>query len=152
MLSIQTSGDAKHFAISVKIPEFTNKNRTLVLQYSLRFEQDIECGGGYIKLLSGFFNQKKFGGDTPYSTQTKRLHVILSYRGQNYLIKKELECETDKLTHFYTFILRLDASYSILIDNQKKDSLANWDDREFIEDPKAMKPEGYDSFNSKRNS
>lgn len=52
--------------MSAKIPEFSNKNRTLVLQYSIRLEQDIECGGGYIKLLSGFVNQKKFGGDTPY--------------------------------------------------------------------------------------
>ncbi|PPD95913.1 hypothetical protein GOBAR_DD07058 [Gossypium barbadense] len=174
---IQTSGDAKHFAISAKIPEFTNKNRTLVIQYSIRFEQDIECGGGYMKLLSGFVNQKKFGGDTPYSlmfgpdicgTQTKKLHVILSYQGQNYPIKKELECETDKLTHFYTFILRPDASYSILIDNRERDSgsmytdwdilpprkikdlkatkPADWDDREYIEDPSATKPEGYDSI------
>ncbi|WRX24093.1 Calreticulin/calnexin - like 4 [Theobroma cacao] len=174
---IQTSGDAKHFAISAKIPEFTNKNRTLVLQYSLRFEQDIECGGGYIKLLSAFVNQKKFGGDTPYSlmfgpdicgTQTKKLHVILSYQGQNYPLKKELECETDKLTHFYTFILRPDASYSVLIDNRERDSgtmytdwdilpprkikdlkakkPADWDDREYIDDPNAKKPEGYDSI------
>lgn len=66
LAGIQTTSDAKHFAISAKIPEFSNKNRTLVLQYSIRFEQEIECGGGYIKLLSGFVNQKKFGGDTPY--------------------------------------------------------------------------------------
>ena len=63
---IQTYNDAKHYAISAKIPEFSNKNRTLVVQYSIKFEQDIECGGGYIKLLSGYVNQKKFGGDTPY--------------------------------------------------------------------------------------
>lgn len=63
---IQTYNDAKHFAISAKIEEFSNKNKTLVLQYSIKFEQDIECGGGYIKLLSGYVNQKKFGGDTPY--------------------------------------------------------------------------------------
>lgn len=63
---IQTYNDAKHFSISAKIPELTNKNRTLVLQYSIKFEQDVECGGGYIKLLSGYVNQKKFGGDTPY--------------------------------------------------------------------------------------
>ena len=63
---IQTHTDARHFAISAKFPEFSNKNRTLVVQYSIRFEQDIECGGGYIKLLSGYVNQKKFGGDTPY--------------------------------------------------------------------------------------
>ncbi|KDO53080.1 hypothetical protein CISIN_1g014803mg [Citrus sinensis] len=169
---IQTHTDARHYAISAKIPEFSNKNRTLVVQYSIRFEQDIECGGGYIKLLSAYVNQKKFGGDAPYSlmfgpdicgTQKKHLHVILSYQGQNYPIKKELECETDKLTHFYTFILRPDASYSILIDNRERDSgsmytdwdilpprkikavnakkPADWDDREYIDDPNAVKPE-----------
>lgn len=65
-IGIQTYPDAKHFAISAKFPEFNNKNRTLVVQYSIKFEQNIECGGGYIKLLSGYVNQKKFGGDTPY--------------------------------------------------------------------------------------
>jgi hypothetical protein len=40
--------DARHFAISAKFPQFSNKNRTLVVQYSIKFEQDIECGGGYI--------------------------------------------------------------------------------------------------------
>ncbi|XP_054815046.1 calreticulin-3 isoform X2 [Prosopis cineraria] len=174
---IQTFSDAKHFAISAKIPEFSNKNRTLVVQYSIKFEQDIECGGGYLKLLSGYVNQKKFGGDAPYSfmfgpdicgSQTKKLHVIVSYQGQNYPIKKDLQCETDKLTHFYTFILRPDASYSILVDNRERDSgsiyvdwdilpprkikdvnakkPSDWDDREYIEDPNDVKPKGYDSI------
>lgn len=70
---IQTYPDARHFAISAKIPEFNNKNRTLVVQYSIKFEQDIECGGGYIKLLSGYVNQKKFSGDTPY-----RFEIVLA--------------------------------------------------------------------------
>ncbi|KHN29255.1 Calreticulin-3 [Glycine soja] len=126
---IQTSSDAKHFAISAKIPEFTNKNRTLVLQYSVKFEQEIECGGGYIKLLSGFVNQKKFGGDTPYMP---------------------------------------DATYSVLVDNRERDSGSmytdwdilpprkikdvkakkpkDWEEREYIEDPNDVKPEGYDSI------
>ncbi|KAF3329421.1 calreticulin-3-like isoform X1 [Carex littledalei] len=174
---IQTTTDAKHFAISAKFPEFSNKNRTLVVQYSIKLEQDIECGGGYIKLLSGYVNQKKFGGDTPYSlmfgpdicgTQTKKLHVILSYQGQNYPLKKDLQCETDKLTHVYTFILRPDASYRVLVDNRERDSGSmytdwdilpprkikavnakkpkDWDDREYIEDPDDIKPEGYDSI------
>ncbi|GLT34600.1 hypothetical protein SLA2020_091070 [Shorea laevis] len=174
---IQTYNDAKHYAISAKIPEFSNKDRTLVLQYSIKLEQDIECGGGYIKLLSGYVNQKKFGGDTPYSvmfgpdicgSQTKKLHAIVSYQGQNYPIKKDIQCETDKLTHFYTFILRPDASYSILVDNRERESgslytdwdilpprkikavkakrPADWDDREYIDDPNDVKPEGYDSI------
>ncbi|KAH6770331.1 calreticulin 3 [Perilla frutescens var. hirtella] len=174
---IQTYNDAKHSAISAKIPEFSNKNRTLVVQYSIKFEQDIECGGGYIKLLSGYVNQKKFGGDTPYSLmfgpdicgpQTKTLHVIVSYQGQNYPIKKDLQCETDKLTHFYTFILRPDATYSVLVDNRERESgsmytdwdilpprkikdihakkPADWDLREYIDDPDDLIPEGYDSI------
>ncbi|XP_010544335.1 PREDICTED: calreticulin-3 isoform X2 [Tarenaya hassleriana] len=173
---IQTYNDAKHYAVSAKIlPELSNKNRTLVVQYSIKFEQDIECGGGYIKLLSGYVNQKQFGGDTPYSlmfgpdicgTQTKKLHVILSYRGQNYPVKKDLQCETDKLTHFYTFILRPDASYSVLVDNREREfgsmytdwdilpprkikdlnarKPLDWDDKEYINDPNDVKPEGYD--------
>ncbi|KAJ6791938.1 calreticulin-3-like [Iris pallida] len=172
---IQTYPDAKHYAISAKIPEFSNKGRTLVVQYSIKFEQDIECGGGYIKLMSGYVNQKKFGGDTPYSlmfgpdlcgTQTKKLHLILSYQGQNYPLKKELQCETDKLTHVYTFILRPDASYSLLVDNRERESGSmytdwdilpprkikdvnakkpkDWEEREYIDDPNDVKPEGYD--------
>ncbi|PKU82775.1 calreticulin-3-like [Dendrobium catenatum] len=174
---IQTYPDARHFVLSAKIPEFSNKDRTLVLQYSIKFEQDIECGGGYIKLLSGYVNQKKFSGDTPYSlmfgpdicgTDTKKLHLIYSYQGQNYPVKKDLQCETDKLTHFYTFILRPDASYSVLVDNRERESgslysdwdilpprkikavnakrPADWDDREYIDDPDDVKPEGYDSI------
>ncbi|KAE8702945.1 Calreticulin [Hibiscus syriacus] len=155
---LQTYNDAKHYAISAKIPEFSNKNRTLVVQYSIKFEQDIECGGGYIKLLSGYVNQKKFGGDTPYSlmfgpdicgTQTKKLHLILSYQGQNYPIKKDLQCETDKLTHFYTFILRPDASYSVLVDNRERETGSMYTDWDIlpprkIKDIKAKKPADWD--------
>ena len=54
--------DARHFPISAKFPQFNNKNRTLVVQYSIKFEQDIECGGGYIKLMSGYVNQKNLAG------------------------------------------------------------------------------------------
>ncbi|XP_028547917.1 calreticulin-3-like isoform X2 [Dendrobium catenatum] len=108
-----------------------------------------------------------FGPDL-CGAQTKKLHLIYSYQGQNYPIKKDLQCETDKLTHFYTFILRPDASYSILVDNREKESgslysdwdilpprkikevnaikPADWDDREYIDDPNDVKPEGYDSI------
>eukprot|EP00249_Psilotum_nudum_P005836 c19267_g1_i1 orf=543-1841(-) len=172
---IQTYPDSRFFAISAEFPEFNNNNRTLVIQYSVKIEQKIECGGAYVKLLSGYVNQKKFSSNTPYSimfgpdlcgTQTKKLHAIISYKGQNYPIKKELQCETDQLTHMYTFIIRPDASYSILIDNRERESgslytdwdilpprkikdvnakkPADWDDREYIFDPDAGKPEGYD--------
>ncbi|BBN17635.1 calreticulin [Marchantia polymorpha subsp. ruderalis] len=177
---IQTSPDARFFAISTKFPqEFSNKGRTLVLQYSVKHEQKIECGGGYVKLMSGYVNQRKFSGDTPYSimfgpdicgTQTKKLHAIIQYKGQNYPIKKTVACETDQLTHVYTFIIRPDASYSILVDNRERESGSlyndweilpprklkdnkakkpeDWDDREYIPDPDDKKPEDWDSIPS----
>lgn len=37
-----------------------------MFQFSVKHEQKLDCGGGYMKLLSGEVDQKKFGGDTPY--------------------------------------------------------------------------------------
>ena len=58
-------------------------------QFSAKHEQDLDCGGGYIKLLpaSAKSKMKDFGGDTPYSVMfgpdicgfaTKKTHVILT--------------------------------------------------------------------------
>uniref|UniRef100_A0A0E0P2U8 Uncharacterized protein n=1 Tax=Oryza rufipogon TaxID=4529 RepID=A0A0E0P2U8_ORYRU len=64
---IQTSEDYRFYAISAEYPEFSNKDKTLVLQFSVKHEQKLDCGGGYVKLLGGDVDQKKFGGETPYS-------------------------------------------------------------------------------------
>ena len=174
---IQTSEDHRFYAISAEFPEFSNKDKTLVFQFSVKHEQKLDCGGGYIKLLSGDVDQKKFGGDTPYSIMfgpdicgysTKKVHAILNYNDTNKLIKKDVPCETDQLTHVYTFILRPDATYSILIDNVEKQTGSlysdwdllppkkikdpeakkpeDWEDKEYIPDPEDTKPEGYDDI------
>jgi len=174
---IQTSEDYRFYAISAGYPEFSNKDKTLVLQFSVKHEQKLDCGGGYVKLLGGDVDQKKFGGETPYSIMfgpdicgytTKKVHAILTKNGKNHLIKKEVPCETDQLTHVYTLIIRPDATYSILIDNTEKQSGSiyedwdilpaktikdpdakkpeDWDDKEYIPDPEDKKPEGYDDI------
>ena len=63
---IQTSEDYRFYAISAEFPEFSNKGKTLVFQFSVKHEQKLDCGGGYMKLLSGNIDQKSFGGDTQY--------------------------------------------------------------------------------------
>ncbi|KAG7653634.1 Calreticulin/calnexin P domain superfamily [Arabidopsis suecica] len=174
---IQTSEDYRFYAISAEFPEFSNKDKTLVFQFSVKHEQKLDCGGGYMKLLSGDVDQKKFGGDTPYSIMfgpdicgysTKKVHAILTYNEANHLIKKDVPCETDQLTHVYTFILRPDATYSILIDNVEKQTGSlysdwdllppkkikdpsakkpeDWDEQEYIADPEDKKPDGYDDI------
>ncbi|KAK4802751.1 hypothetical protein SAY86_000954 [Trapa natans] len=202
---IQTSEDYRFYAISAKFPEFSNKDKTLVFQFSVKHEQKLDCGGGYMKLLSGDIDQKKFGGDTPYrfspvlficfccciliyaiytdlsisqcsimfgpdicGYSTKKVHAILNYNKINHLLKEDVPCETDQLSHVYTFVLRPDATYSILIDNVEKKSGSlysdwdllppktikdpeakkpeDWDDKEYIPDPEDKKPEGYDNI------
>ncbi|CAN6467886.1 unnamed protein product [Victoria cruziana] len=174
---IQTSGDYRFFAISAKFPRINNKNRTLVFQFSVKHEQKIDCGGGYMKLLGGVVDQKKFGGKTPYSIMfgpdfcgyiQRKVQAILARNGTNFPIKRDVPSEIDQMTHVYTFILRPNATYSILIDNdeRQKGSLysdwailppkrikdpearkpEDWDERKSIPDPEDKKPEGYDDI------
>ncbi|KAF6144215.1 hypothetical protein GIB67_004888 [Kingdonia uniflora] len=157
---IQTSPDYRFFAISAEFPEFSNKDKTLVFQFSVKHEQKLDCGGGYMKLLSGEVDQKTFGGETPYSimfgpdicgSSTKKVHAILTRDGKNNLIKKEVPCETDQLSHVYTFIIHPDATYSILVDNVEKQTgslYADWDllPPKQIKDPNAKKPEDWDEI------
>lgn len=53
--------DVSHYL--QRYPEF--QTIAVVVQYSMKLEQDINFGADYIKLLSIHLNQKKFGGDTP---------------------------------------------------------------------------------------
>ena len=72
---------------------------------------------------------------------TKKVHAILTYNATNHLIKKEVPCETDQLTHVYTFILRPDATYSILIDNQEKQTGSLYNDWDILPPKKIKDPE-----------
>jgi len=77
------------------------------------------------------------------------VHVIFTYKGKNHLIKKEIRCKDDELSHLYTLILRPDNTYEVLIDNEKAESgslEADWDflPAKMIDDPKASKPSDWD--------
>lgn len=94
-------------------------------------------------VLVVFFNSIMFGPDIcGYST--RKVHAILTHDGKNHLIKKDVSCETDQLTHVYTFIIRPDANYSILVDNNEKKTgslYTDWDllPPKKIKDPDAKK-------------
>ena len=62
-----------------------------------------------------------FGPDI-CGTNMKKVQAILHRKKRNYRIRKDVECATDEYTHVYTFIIRPDNTYSILIDNKEKES------------------------------
>jgi len=155
---IQTGPDARFYAISSKIPkEFSNKGKTLVLQFSVKHPQKIDCGGGYIKLLPSGLDQSKFSGDSEYAimfgpdvcgTSTKKVHVIFTYKGKNLLTKKSINCETDQLSHVYTLIVNPDLTYEVRTDGKNTASGTLLDDWDFllpkmIKDPSASKPKDW---------
>ena len=47
---IKTGQDARFFGISTKFEPFSNKGKDLVIQYQMKHTQNIDCGGGYIKV------------------------------------------------------------------------------------------------------
>jgi len=175
---LQTSQDAKFYGFSAKTKEFSNEGKTLVVQFSVKHEQDIDCGGAYLKL--GAYEPEKFEGSSEYNimfgpdicgSSTKKTHVIFNYKGKNLDKKKEVRCESDTLSHLYTLIVKPDNTYEVQIDMNKVDSGSleegwdfleskeirdpdekkpdDWVDEAEIDDPEDKKPEGHDDIPAK---
>lgn len=155
---IQTSQDARFYGLSTEFKPFSNKDKPLVLQFTVKHEQNIDCGGGYAKVFDCSLDQNEMHGDSPYHIMfgpdicgpgTKKVHVIFNYKGENYLTKKEIRCKDDVFTHLYTLIVNPDGTYEVLIDNEKAESGSLEEDWDFlppkeIKDPEASKPEDWD--------
>jgi len=152
---LHTTTDARFYQISAELPKsFSNKDKELILQYSVKHEQNIDCGGGYIKLLPSGLNQEKFTGDDAYYVMfgpdicghsTKKTHVIVSNKGKNYLTKKNINAETDEWTHLYTLVIKPDNTFRVLIDGKEVSTGSLKDDFDIlppkqIKDPNAKKP------------
>lgn len=65
-LGLQTSQDARFYAVSRKFTPFTNKDKPLVIQFSVKHEQNIDCGGGYLKVFDCKLDGEKMHGESPY--------------------------------------------------------------------------------------
>ncbi|KAK1878406.1 Calreticulin [Dissostichus eleginoides] len=155
---LQTSQDARFYATSARFEPFSNEDKPLVIQFTVKHEQKIDCGGGYVKVFPSDLEQTEMHGDSSYyimfgpdicGYSTKKVHVIFNYKGKNHLIKKEIKCKDDELTHMYTLILNPDQTYEVKLDNEKVESGSleeDWDllPAKKIKDPEAKKPEDWD--------
>ena len=64
---LHTTTDARFYAASAKFDKsVSNEGKTLVIQFTVKHEQNIDCGGGYVKLFDSSLNQKQMHGETPY--------------------------------------------------------------------------------------
>jgi len=153
----KTSQDAKFYGMSAEFKPFSSVEKPLVIQFTVKHEQNIDCGGGYIKLFDCSLDQADMHGESPYNVMfgpdicgpgTKKVHVIFEHKGKNHLIKKDIRCKDDVFTHLYTLVVNTDGTYEVLIDNESAQKGSLTDDWDFlppkkIKDPEASKPDDW---------
>jgi len=153
---IQTSEDAKFYGLSAGFDSFSNEGKDLIIQYQAKYEKDIECGGGYVKVGPKMADQKTFGDPTDYNIMfgpdkcgyTKRTHLIFNYKGKNVLKKSDLaykQGEDYGVSHLYTLTLKKDNTVKVDVDQEEIYSGNIKDDWEVlkpkeISDPEDKKP------------
>merc|ERR1711920_714202 len=126
---IQTSEDSKFFGISAGFDSFSHGGSDLIIQYQAKYEKDVECGGGYVKVGPKLGDPTAFGDPTAYNIMfgpdkcgyTKRTHLIFNYKGKNVLKKSDLAYKQDQdgTSHLYRLIVKPDNTVKVEIDTEK---------------------------------
>lgn len=114
----------------------TMHEEDLIVQYEVRYQKGLECGGAYIKLLRDGTIQsaQDLTSTTPYVIMfgpdfcggVNRVHVIIPHYNpvSKKWVEKHLEggprAVIDDITHLYTLIIRKDDTIEILIDQINK--------------------------------
>merc|ERR1719178_499933 len=157
-VGIITNQDSKFFGISAGFDSFSNEGKDLIIQYQAKYEKDVECGGGYVKIGPKMDDQTKFGDPTVYNIMfgpdkcgyTKRTHLIFQYKGKNVLKKSDLDYkqEGEGTSHLYRLTLFKNNSVSVDIDQENVYSGNLKDDWELLEpkeisDPEDKKPDDW---------
>uniref|UniRef100_A0A803PIY5 Calnexin homolog n=1 Tax=Cannabis sativa TaxID=3483 RepID=A0A803PIY5_CANSA len=165
------SEKARKYAIVKELDDVLNlKDKTIVLQFEVRLQNGLECGGAYLKYLrpqDAGWKAKEFDNDSPYAIMfgpdkcgsTNKVHFILKHKNPKngeyveHHLKSPPSVPSDKLTHVYTAILTPDNEVRILVDGEekKKANFLSSDDFEpalipakTIPDPNDKKPEDWD--------
>ena len=163
---------AKHHAVSSKLDRpFRFDGKPFVMQYEVKFQNGMECGGAYVKLLSmdKQLNLRQFNDKTPYTIMfgpdkcgmDHKLHFIFRHKNPKTGVYEEKHAKkptanidrffSDKKTHLYTLVVNPDNSFEMLVDNTLVNEGTLLDDvsppvnpPKEIEDPNDKKPEDWD--------
>ncbi|OAA48649.1 calreticulin [Metarhizium rileyi] len=121
---------AAHHAISAKFPKkIDNKGKTLVVQYEVKLQKGLECGGAYMKLLrdNKALHQEEFSNTTPYVIMfgpdkcghTNKVHFIFNHKNPKTGEYEEKHLSSPptakivKTTELYTLIVHPNNTYAI---------------------------------------
>ncbi|KAK4698104.1 calnexin, partial [Lecanoromycetidae sp. Uapishka_2] len=158
---------AAHHAISAKFPKkIDNRGKTLVVQYEVKLQKGLECGGAYMKLLQDNkkLHAEEFSNASPYVIMfgpdkcgaTNKVHFIFKHKNpktgeyEEKHLKSAPSAKIDKKSTLYTLIVHEDNEFEIKINGESSKKGNLLDDftpsvnpeRE-IDDEKDTKPEDW---------
>ncbi|KAF3491828.1 calnexin [Arthroderma uncinatum] len=158
---------AAHHAISAKFPKkIDNKGKTLVVQYEVKLQNSLTCGGAYMKLLqeNKKLHSEEFSNASPYVIMfgpdrcgaTNKVHFIFKHKNpktgeyEEKHLKAPPAVKVTKLTTLYTLIVNPDQSFQIRIDGDAikngtllEDFTPPVNPEKEIDDAKDTKPEDW---------
>eukprot|EP00297_Palpitomonas_bilix_P024114 CAMPEP_0113901806 /NCGR_PEP_ID=MMETSP0780_2-20120614/21464_1 /TAXON_ID=652834 /ORGANISM="Palpitomonas bilix" /LENGTH=554 /DNA_ID=CAMNT_0000894471 /DNA_START=23 /DNA_END=1687 /DNA_ORIENTATION=+ /assembly_acc=CAM_ASM_000599 len=165
-LGLVLKSAAKRHGVAATFSQEFKPEEGFVVQYEVKLQNGLECGGAYMKVLSF---DKGFSGDqlaekTPYTVMfgpdkcggTNKVHFIFRHTNpkSGEVEEKHLtnppQIKADKLRHLYTLIVREDNSFEILIDQKSVRTGSLLEDFDpavnppkMIDDPEDLKPEDW---------
>ncbi|KAK4116374.1 Calreticulin-domain-containing protein [Canariomyces notabilis] len=158
---------AAHHAISAKFPKKIDpKGKTLVVQYEVKLQNGLECGGAYLKLLreNKALHQEEFSNTTPYVIMfgpdkcghTNKVHFIFNHKNPKTGAYEEKHLTSPptakivKTTELYTLIVHPNNTYVIQQNGEQVKEGSLLEDfnpavnpPKEIDDPKDKKPDDW---------
>ncbi|KAI9811377.1 MAG: hypothetical protein M1827_005537 [Pycnora praestabilis] len=158
---------AAHHAISAKFDKvIDNKGETLVVQYEVKLQNGLECGGAYMKLLQDnkALHAEEFANSSPYVIMfgpdkcgaTNKVHFIFKHKNpktgeyEEKHLKAPPAARITKTTSLYTLIVKPDQTFEVKIDGDSVKSGSLLEDfspsvnpEKEIDDPNDKKPEDW---------
>ena len=139
----------------------------LVVQYEVKLQNGLECGGAYLKLLTESeegIQAKELSDKTPYTIMfgpdrcgaTNKVHFIFRHKNpltgifEEKHLKNPPSIKNEKTSVLYTLVVRSDNTYDVKIDGESKRSgslLTDFDPsvnpEKEIDDPNDTKPSNW---------
>lgn len=158
---IKTLDNYRHYCTSRRFQKCwtkEDKDKELILQYTVKQDRPCICGGMYVKLLPDDLDQKRFTGGTPYSimfgpdichAHTFHVKLLFNRNGTNFNMNSHVEPLRDGHTHLFTLRLFGNKSFAIYRDsamihfNTFREDF-DYEGPKFIMDPYDKKPADWD--------
>mmetsp|Transcript_33506 Transcript_33506/g.72530 ORF Transcript_33506/g.72530 Transcript_33506/m.72530 type:complete len:480 (+) Transcript_33506:137-1576(+) len=129
--------EARHYGIAARFTPITGrKEAPFMVQYEVKLQDGLSCGGSYLKLFDSHNGADEFNDDTPYIIMfgpdrcgaTDKVHFILKHKSPKTNVWEEKHFKdaprvpADSHTHLYGLVLNPDNSFEVQIDGLVKAS------------------------------